>query len=66
MEDSNLPDWQKQIYLREIKDIREVKKGDLLGQLYNSDLGKNGANLSVIPGKTEYFKVELFNMENRQ
>jgi len=33
--------------------------------MYNSDLGKFGAQLSVIPGKTEYFKVELFNTENR-
>jgi|APGre2960657468_1045069.scaffolds.fasta_scaffold993892_1 hypothetical protein len=39
---------------------------DLVGQLYNSEFNKNGAQLSVIPGKTEYFKVELFNTENRQ
>ena len=39
---------------------------DLVGQLYNSDFNKNGAQLSVIPGKTEYFRVELFNTENRQ
>jgi hypothetical protein len=42
-----------------------VKKIDLVEQLLNDGSNKNGAQLSVIPGKTEYFKVEIFNRSGR-